>query len=309
MYGGSLDDLEQLHQSVIDPAWSQSAIWPLVGPLVDYFTKEVESRRDICEVLEDCVQGLPEVGLPDSSDDGGPLMAEEYVKLGKAFRRHERCRIQATSFPSIAELKVWHGTSESRLVTNYDSHSKAARVYRQSVLQQQRIYTKERLEAHQQQSEDIKTAVNKILTSNRQDGTQRFSSSEFISEVYECYQLEACHLWMQPVGYVDFETAEFSDTVIFGTDRGMEIMYTLLGWVLGGVMSFRKLEIHQAPSKKKMIELEQRFQLAGNVNDMLSLSQPPLVPLDNKEIKRYSKSKLLPQQSALNSNASMRWNS
>ncbi|PVG01590.1 hypothetical protein CPB86DRAFT_80356 [Serendipita vermifera] len=109
---------------------------------------------------------------------------------------------------------------------------------------------------------------------------------------------------MQPVAYMDFGAAELSETVIFGTETGMEVMYTLLGWVLGGVMSFRKLEVYQAPSKKKMIELEQRFQLAGNVNDMLSmlndrglgellwfigLSQPPLLPLQDDEVKRYSK--------------------
>ncbi|PVG01591.1 hypothetical protein CPB86DRAFT_80351 [Serendipita vermifera] len=158
-----LDDLEQLHQSFINPIWSQSAIWPLVEPFVDYFSREVASRRGICELLDNCIQELPDMDSFDLSDDNGTLMTEEYEKLGDIFQEHTLCRTEASSLPSIAELKVWHGrqynegplhdltkseldsfslpsATESTLVINYDSYRKSGRAYRQCVTTAAKIH-------------------------------------------------------------------------------------------------------------------------------------------------------------------------
>ncbi|CAG8757507.1 145_t:CDS:2, partial [Acaulospora colombiana] len=178
------------------------------------------------------------------------------------------------------------------------------------------IWPQDRLEAHQQQTEDIKKAITKIFTCQRQafklvsdlslarEQTQQFSSSAFISEAHECQQLEAGHLWMQPVKYMDFELGESSDTVVFGTEKGMEIMTTVLNTILEGKLPFSNLQIDQAPRRKKMIELERQFRVTGPVSETLStledsqlgallgfigLSQSPLVIIQDEEVKRYSK--------------------
>ncbi|PVG01589.1 hypothetical protein CPB86DRAFT_80245 [Serendipita vermifera] len=149
-----LDDLGQLFQFV-DPAWSRSAIWPLVEPFLDNISNEVASRRETCEIVDTRIKALPKV-----SQSGLP-MTKEYEELGKVFQEHEQCRTEASSLSSIAELKVWHGSeynhnifsalttsdiqsfrlpesSKSRLMINFGSHSNLSdRLYRQSVLRQQ----------------------------------------------------------------------------------------------------------------------------------------------------------------------------
>ncbi|PVG01593.1 hypothetical protein CPB86DRAFT_781397 [Serendipita vermifera] len=201
------------------------------------------------------------------------------------------------------------------------------RTYRQSVFQQQQKSTKlsawhdtvlpDRLEAHQQQSEDIKKTITKIFTYQSdlyvklvndlglaKDKTQEFSSSGFISEAFESQQLEAGHLWMQPASYMDLETGESSETVIFGTDKEREVMSALLNMILEGNMSLSRLQVDQIPRRKETIKLEQQFRVTGKVNDTLStledrqlgelfcligLSQSPLVPIQDDEVKRYAK--------------------
>ncbi|CAG8635698.1 12305_t:CDS:2, partial [Acaulospora colombiana] len=116
--------------------------------------------------------------------------------------------------------------------------------------------------------------------------TQQFSSSAFISEAHECQQLEAGHLWMQPVKYMDFELGESSDTVVFGTEKGTEIMTTVLNTILEGKLPFSNLQIDQVPRRKKMIELERQFQVTGPVSETLStLEDSQLGALLGEEVK------------------------
>jgi hypothetical protein len=59
--------------------------------------------------------------------------------------------------------------------------------------------------------------------SQNKDTVQRFLSTEFISELHDCQQSESEHEWMQPVVYKDPVTTETSSTVIFGTDKAMNL--------------------------------------------------------------------------------------
>jgi hypothetical protein len=94
MNGGSLEDVAQLNLFTT-PTWSQSAIWPLVGPLLDYFSEgslhilvldsigdqallEVSTRKEACELLETFVEDLPENASPNLPEGVSSIQSIHY---------------------------------------------------------------------------------------------------------------------------------------------------------------------------------------------------------------------------------------
>jgi hypothetical protein len=94
MDGGSLEDVAQLNLFTT-PTWSQSAIWPLVGPLLDYFSEgslqilvfnsigeqallEVTARKETCELLERFVEDLPENPSPNLPEGVSSIQSIHY---------------------------------------------------------------------------------------------------------------------------------------------------------------------------------------------------------------------------------------
>jgi hypothetical protein len=86
----------------------------------------------------------------------------------------------------------------------------------------------------------------KLVTqiSQKKDKIQSFLSTEFISELHDHQQLESEHEWMQPVVYRDFFTGEKSFTVIFGTDRSIQLGREIMDLMVeGDVLSFVVCEL------------------------------------------------------------------
>ncbi|PVG01581.1 hypothetical protein CPB86DRAFT_79784 [Serendipita vermifera] len=99
-----VNDLQHLNQS-INSNWSQSPIWPLVGPLIDYFTSEAIERQETCQLLESCINKLPVVEPPDKLG-ANVSMNDRYQELGRAFRVYEARRVDAHTSRNLQERTI-----------------------------------------------------------------------------------------------------------------------------------------------------------------------------------------------------------
>ncbi|PVF96402.1 hypothetical protein CPB86DRAFT_816405 [Serendipita vermifera] len=196
------------------------------------------------------------------------------------------------------------------------------RNYRESVVRQQVLarivkrwhhsHLPERFESHQSRSEEIKTLMARMASEHSRlltavvghleatkNNIHGFSSGSFISWAHNQHGSESEHEYMKEAVHVDFSNGTTRSNVIFGT-----ISQTLLNVILA-MEAMEKIKwdvlFYGKPTKDKALELEQCFATQTSSkpqflsNDKIKLlysfgllSNPPLIPLDNEEIKRYA---------------------
>ncbi|PVF98389.1 hypothetical protein CPB86DRAFT_758610 [Serendipita vermifera] len=282
-----IDALQELNQSV-QGEWSESQIWSLVGPMMEFFSYEIVARRDAHQTMQAYVNDLPIVESPDEAGEDGERMNEQYRKLADAYSNYEQSHTEASTSTSILELQAWHDSQPraeylrtldpSKIRTFFlpDTNAK----YRKYVLRLQEKTAKvvtwhnndllNHLEDHQQYSENVRGFIQKLSTHYSEVATQlvaqighvrdqahRFSSSDFISDAHEHQRFEAGHPSMEPVTYMDFYTVKPSSTVVFGTKRETEVVIRALKRLADGKLS---IESSSVPDRKEALKLERRFQ-------------------------------------------------
>ncbi|PVF91509.1 hypothetical protein CPB86DRAFT_323200 [Serendipita vermifera] len=244
-----VEHLEALRTST-NPEWSQSGVSPLVSPMLELVTREVEERQATCDTMNAYLTKLNNVNTPDRDDESGESMTSRYEGLIAACKAHNRSRNEASSTEAVKELKQWHeagpnGTSGKWLWDMDDEDLRlfvlpeAERNYRESVVRQQALvrvvnawhhsHLPELLHSHQSRSEEIKALVVRMTTEHSRfltglvghveatkDNVHAFSSSSFISWAHEQRDFESRHEYMKEAVHVNFWNGTTRSNVIFG---------------------------------------------------------------------------------------------
>ncbi|PVF91512.1 hypothetical protein CPB86DRAFT_322951 [Serendipita vermifera] len=196
------------------------------------------------------------------------------------------------------------------------------RNYRESVVRQQALarvinpwhhnQLPELLESHQSRSEEIKTLMARMVSEHSRlltalvghlEATKNqvhgFSSSSFISLAHIRHDYESEHEYMKEAVHVDFSNGTMRSHVIFGTvsqtplevRRAMNLLEGRnVDWLYQGRLDNDKgFELEQSSATLPSLQLQT---LSDDELKLLCsfglLSNPPLIPLDEEEIKRYA---------------------
>ncbi|PVF95719.1 hypothetical protein CPB86DRAFT_787729 [Serendipita vermifera] len=291
-----IQELEQLDQCV-NAGWSQSTIWPLVGPMLVFFSNEISARHETCKAMSAYISELTKVDPPDKPEEGEGSMSDQYQELDRLCREHDRIHAEASTPAAITELKRWRNEQPSAgYIEDFKSPDiqlcsllPTDRAYRQSVLRQQKKVAEisswhntvlfDRLEGHRQHTEDIKNLIDKLSTGYGDLSTKlatqltaakeqldQFSPPSFVSESHDLQQLEAGHVSMRPVTLIDVVSGEKIPMGIFGTERAATVMQEVMD-----LMVERKRSFYYGafPPKEEILELEKRFRVDTTIKDTL----------------------------------------
>lgn len=195
------------------------------------------------------------------------------------------------------------------------------RNYRESIARQQtlahtvnswhRSRLPELINSHQSRSEEIKAVVARVTGEHSRlvttmagfleatkNNIHGFSSSSFISWHHNERDSESEHTYMKEVVYVNFSDGTMRSNIIFGTvSRTLLELRRAIQALIERDPSF---DIYAAkPVKDKALELEQYLSTDPSLHHLLDselrllhsfglLSNPPLIPIHDGEIKRYA---------------------
>lgn len=196
------------------------------------------------------------------------------------------------------------------------------RNYRESVVRQQALthlvntwhhsQFPERLDYHQSHYEEIKALLirmtsehSRLLTAlvghleTTKNSVHESSSSLFISWAHDQCQSESEHEYMKEVMHVDFSNGTTRPYIIFGTVSQSPLVERVVKLLKERTQLYHLG--HTKPTKDRALKLEQSSATRSGVqlellsNDELRLlysfamlSNPPLIPLIDQEIKRYA---------------------
>ncbi|CAG8704494.1 16741_t:CDS:2, partial [Acaulospora colombiana] len=177
-----------------NPNWEDSAIYPLVFPILAFFKNgisEITTRDTTCESIKAILDEIPTGDSPDKLEEGGSMLGE-YQKLIDASERVKECKEIASSRDSVAVLHEWlnneapksKGGDKDNFTTIrgwsrgeiagfilpesarkvLDWHSKILPVMMTIIISGDtlRLDLQDVLERHQTRSENIKAALQKI---------------------------------------------------------------------------------------------------------------------------------------------------
>ncbi|CAG8657404.1 13220_t:CDS:10, partial [Acaulospora colombiana] len=325
----SLEELKALKVST-NPQWSQSGVSPLVSPMLNLLTREIGERQATCETMSIYLEEPSNINSPKEVDKS---MIGKYDDLIATCKTHEMCREEASSIKAVKDMQRWHqqdppkGTRGKWIhFMNDDDLNRfvlpvTERNYRESVVRQQ----EERLDSHQSRSEEIRTRIARMVTEHSRlltavvghleaakNSVHEFSPSSFISHAHDRRESESEHEYMNKAVYVDFSNGKTQPYIIFGTvsqtltevRRAMKILQE-------GKDSFSLG--HTRPTKDKALDLEQSLatqpspQLKRLSQDDIRLlcsfellSNPPLIPILDEEVKRYGRHNLIFTSNSVN---------
>lgn len=198
------------------------------------------------------------------------------------------------------------------------------RNYRESIVRQQslaRVVNKWHhsqlpgvLDSHQSRSENIKALMVRMVSENSRlltslvghleatkNSVHEFSSSSFISWAHDRCDSESEHRYMKEAVHVNFSNGTTQPFVIFGSvSQTLSVVRRAIKALTNKREWMDNLGLTK-PTKDKALELEQSLTKRPGIQLLLLsnselrllysfalLSNPPLIPLDDEEIKRYA---------------------
>ncbi|CAG8679032.1 3880_t:CDS:2 [Acaulospora colombiana] len=241
-------DLATLYES-FSPKWKDSAIYPLLSPILSFFKSvilsEMTIRRTTCEPIKTILDEIPVTDPPDALEEDGVSILDDYQKLIEVNERLEECREKANSSDSVTMLREWlnneapksqYGDTDhftnitelnrketARFILPEPAHKVSnwhgsvllvtmINIYQRNTL---RFDVQDVLERHQGLSENIKKVLQKA-----KDRLNAFSSVDYIAPKHEGQSLESSHEFMKVASYVNSVTGKSTSVIVYGVELG-----------------------------------------------------------------------------------------
>ncbi|PVF99323.1 hypothetical protein CPB86DRAFT_783934 [Serendipita vermifera] len=240
-------DLKKLRETV-NPAWTRSAIGPLVLPAIEMLDEEIKARGESHETVMSYLKRFLDEGQPIAETptvvQDTQVMTMEYGRLSDLYAKFENIHERSRAPEAITAMEEWFA-SDTLLLPTLDREYRQAVSLQQGIVERVQLWHNEelpsRLSDHQDHIERVKTLTKRVvfeysnmaskvvsICSKTIDSTEKFLCLNAIESSDERRLAESWHKHFQPVSYHNFALGAKRARPIFGTDSTPEVVLTAL---------------------------------------------------------------------------------